>query len=177
MPNQPASDDELMAALLAVADGLEVALYTKKGMVFKSDEEMRVRITRLLEQAVEDRGELLIDLLPRPLGRGTSDVADSVLRDVEPQLHLDLLGPRGVLVRQANYYPDLSSALNYAVLLLLDLGRSYGSALSRCQWQECRKFYFAQKNSSGGPANRRYCCPTHRDAAHNSKQNRTRKPK
>ena len=167
----------VMAALLAVANGQEVALYANSGMAFKSDDETRVRITRLLDQAVEDRGELLIDLLPRPLGRGASDVAGSVLRDVKPQLHLDFLGPRGLLLRQANYYPDLSSALNYAVLLLLDLGRSYGSALSRCQWRECRKFYFAQKNPKGGPMNRTYCCPSHRDEAHDSKQNRTRKPK
>jgi len=177
-PNAPVTDEELMAALLEVANGSEVVLYNEKGQGFQSNEPIRARMELLLQQFMEDPAELLLDLLPAPLGRGKTDIAADVLKSVVPKLYLDFLGPRGLSLRTGNYYPDLTSALDYAVLVLLDRGRpSYGAALSRCQLPRCRNFYFAKKNPNGGPPNRLYCCPGHRTEASDKKLNRTRKHK
>lgn len=66
------------------------------------------------------------------------------------------------------HYRDTHAELSHGVLNLLDDQLSYGDALCRCKLPNCRRFYLARRNPNGGPANRTYCSPGHRDEHHNS---------
>lgn len=70
-------------------------------------------------------------------------------------------------------FRDIHAVLSQGVLLLLDPQRSYGKALCRCGLPSCQKFYLARRNPKGGPANRTYCSPKHRDEHHNSGERKT----
>ena len=65
-------------------------------------------------------------------------------------------------------FKNVASALTFAMLLVMDQRKPYAKALCRCKLPSCRRFYLAQKNPKGGPANRTYCIPAHREEHHNS---------
>lgn len=63
------------------------------------------------------------------------------------------------------HFPDgLEAAIGYALLLLLDPTRPYGSDLCRCKLAECGSFFLAIKPPTGRPR-RDYCCKEHLEAA------------
>jgi hypothetical protein len=78
---------------------------------------------------------------------------------------------RGVTYRLE--YRDRHALLSHALLLLLSEQMPYGKALCRCKLPSCGRFYLASKNPKGGPANRTYCSPAHRDEHHNSYERKT----
>lgn len=63
-------------------------------------------------------------------------------------------------------FQNIASALALALLIANDPARLFAKRVSRCKW--CHKFYLARKNPKGGPANRVYCTPDHREEHHNS---------
>jgi hypothetical protein len=80
-----------------------------------------------------------------------------------------------VLLRDGSYsltqyavYSTVCAAMTMAALTVLDAGKPFRAALARCKLPTCGQFYFARKNPAGGPANRTYCSPAHRDEHHNS---------
>jgi hypothetical protein len=90
------------------------------------------------------------------------------MRDsMHPELVL-LTHEQGWMPRDFRCFKNVASALAFAALLIVDPTRPYRNALCRCKLERCRRFYLAQKNLKGGPANRTYCSPAHRDAHHNS---------
>ncbi len=77
------------------------------------------------------------------------------------------------------HFKNVASALAFATLLVLDKRNPYGKSLCRCKLPSCERFYLARKNPKGGPPNRTYCDPDHRDEHHNSAERKAsaRKPK
>jgi hypothetical protein len=74
------------------------------------------------------------------------------------------------------YHQDFKTAralLDYAVMLTLDSKLAFGSLVSRCRLPQCDRIYIATKNPKGGPANRTYCSPDHRNKHHNSAARKT----
>jgi hypothetical protein len=97
----------------------------------------------------------------------------------------DTINRRLVLVgRRQGYSPadfrsfqHVSTAIAFAMLLVMDQTKPYVKALSRCKWSECQRFYLAHKNPKGGPPNRTYCNDKHRDAHHNSAERKSQMTK
>ncbi len=76
---------------------------------------------------------------------------------------------RGYSPREYRSFENLAAALAFATLLVADPEHSYAEALRSCKSPKCKApFYLAQRNRSGGPANRIYCSPTCRKQYHNS---------
>jgi hypothetical protein len=65
-------------------------------------------------------------------------------------------------------FQNVGAALAVGILLVMDPARPFAKALCRCKLPSCGRFYLASKNPKGGPANRTYCKPEHRDEHHNS---------
>ena len=65
-------------------------------------------------------------------------------------------------------FATISAAMTVAALTVLDSSKPFRGALARCKLPTCGGFYLARKNPAGGPANRTYCSPAHRDEHHNS---------
>lgn len=65
-------------------------------------------------------------------------------------------------------YSTVRAAMTVAALMVLDSTQPFRAALSRCKLPTCGRFYLARKNPAGGPANRTYCSPAHRNEHHNS---------
>ena len=65
-------------------------------------------------------------------------------------------------------FATISAAMTVAALTVLDSSKPFRGALARCKLPTCGRFYLARKNPAGGPANRTYCSPAHRDEHHNS---------
>jgi hypothetical protein len=60
-------------------------------------------------------------------------------------------------------FRDIHAILSHGVVLLLDDRQLYGKSLCRCRLPRCGRYYLAKRNPKGGPANRSYCMPAHRD--------------
>ncbi|MDE2137928.1 MAG: hypothetical protein KGJ68_10870 [Gammaproteobacteria bacterium] len=185
------TDSEVVRALVALGNGERVELDTSRGLAPGLTEADGERFRRLISKAAEDPREFAEEFLPPPLGgRATNAGALKVLSLLKPRLALAVgagptassggrsATPMRLSLSYFHDYPDVESVLTYGLLLLLDSNREYGKSLSRCHLPSCSKFYLAKPNPKGGPANRYYCKPAHRDEAHNSKQNRKpRRPK
>ena len=76
--------------------------------------------------------------------------------------------PGGYSFADFRSFKNVASAITFAMLLVMDQRKPYAKALSRCKLPRCLRFYLAQKSPKGGPPNRTYCSPKHRDAHHNS---------
>jgi hypothetical protein len=70
-------------------------------------------------------------------------------------------------------FPNVASALALAMALVMDQARPFAKAFCRCKLPDCQDFYLAQKNPKGGPPNRTYCKPEHRDQHHNSAERKS----
>jgi hypothetical protein len=73
---------------------------------------------------------------------------------------------QGYSLTEFRSFQNVASALAVGMLLVMDPVRPFAKALCRCKW--CQAFYLARKNPKGGPANRIYCSPKHRDNHHDS---------
>lgn len=152
------NDDALVATLLAVGNGEAFQF-----QAFNAADGLAVtRYRKLLEQAAKSRIKLANRFLPIGMQLLTS-------MKVRPTIEF---GRRGFTLGYAHDFPTLESALNYGVMLLLDVSKPYGVALSRCGRSTCQRFYLAKRNPKGGPANKHYCSPAHRDEAHDLRENR-----
>src|SRR5579863_9456688 len=160
-PTCPATDEQLVSALIEFANGRDVELLhmpenrpQERG---GEREELQSEFSALLARAAENRAKL----------------AEVFLKQVGLPLLASLriapaisFGRGGFTLAYARDFRTLRSALQYAVLLLLDLNQPFGDALCRCRLASCRAFYLAKRNPKGGPANRNYCSPKHRTEAH-----------
>jgi hypothetical protein len=200
----PAPDDALIEALLAFANGRNVVIWGQEkpfervdawsrwravpapderdflqgliedpwgGMASRTDQAGRRRPTNAVIQLpallAPDRDRAL---LPTKDPQGwLAHMRESLERE------LVLVGRRqGYSLADFRSFRNVASALAFAMLLVMDQTKPYANTLCRCKLPRCRSFYLARKNPKGGPANRTYCDPTHRDEHHNSAQ---RKPK
>jgi hypothetical protein len=161
-----ATDEQLVNALIEFANGREVELVRdgKSKELGGERAAMQMEFSELLALGAEDRAKLV--------RKFNFDVGMALLQSLRIDLSIHY-GTRGMRLGYLRDFPTLRSALQYAVMLLLDLDLPYGSALCRCQLKRCGVFYLAARNPKGGPANRHYCNPEHRSEAHNLKQNRT----
>jgi hypothetical protein len=151
---RPASDGELVDALIAFVNGAEVVLSGSNDP--RATTEERSHFGEFLRLAVEDPDRL-------PLQEITQHVLASL--KVHPVI---VMHGHGLALDYFREFPDLPTALTYATLLLLDARQPYGAALCRCKLPRCGKYYLAKKQKKGGPANRTYCSPRHRIEQHNS---------
>jgi hypothetical protein len=73
----------------------------------------------------------------------------------------------------------VSAALTCGLFAVLDASGEFRAKLSRCKLPRCRKYYLASKSERGGPANRTYCDPKHRDEYRDSAERKreARRPK
>lgn len=165
-PRWPASEEGLVDALLGFANGGEVVMLDKprdrpetreeKLALPRTPIQLHVRFGELVRNALERPAQAREDFMP---------VAMSLAATLGSKVVVSF-GPRGYAVGHVTLWSDLEGLLGYAMMLLLDAGKPYGAALSRCQC--CGRFYLARKNRRGGPANRIYCSPAHRLEHHNS---------
>jgi hypothetical protein len=181
----PATDDALVDALLAFANGAELVIVgqdARFGEPRALDSDRAVYV-EALERAVE-RQEGPIPMLrhpdgrPRPsfmvmrLGRGSGTrKLPRPLRGlpaVATERVIVPVGRRGYSLAWFRQFRTAASALAEALMLVLDPEKPYAKALCRCRYPECRKFYLARKNPKGGPANRTYCSKQHRIDHHDS---------
>src|SRR5262249_14745523 len=82
--------------------------------------------------------------------------------------YLPSLHSHGFSLDLFNVFPDVETALCYAVMRLLDSRRPYWEAVSQCRLASCGRFFLARKKRGGGRPNRTYCCPEHLEEHHNS---------
>jgi len=59
---------------------------------------------------------------------------------------------------------DITGALAFGLVLLLDPARDLGALLCRCRFTECGKFFMTTRRSSRGRMRRLYCCADHVEA-------------
>jgi hypothetical protein len=82
--------------------------------------------------------------------------------------HSITVQPHGFSLEYFNYFPDLDTALSYAIMLLIDSRKPYGAAISQCHLARCSRFFLATKKRGGGRPNRKFCCSKHLGEHHNS---------
>jgi hypothetical protein len=167
---EQATDEQFVAALLAFANGGAIEIVETFPPVLiplgGNLDELRAEFRDLLNLAVDDPAALA--------GRFLSSVGIRLLSSMKVSRTIGI-GIGGLSLGYRQSFGTVRSALHYAIALILDPKFPYRKAISRCRLQRCGVFYLAKKNPKGGPANRLYCRPAHRDEAHDSKQNR--KPK
>ncbi|HJS89376.1 MAG TPA: hypothetical protein VJ738_05360 [Steroidobacteraceae bacterium] len=178
----PASDDELVEALIAYANGSDVLIAGQDRRFGEPHSQAKQRDTyiRALERVVGGRptlpmllddatGRLLPALAAIRLGRNASSLPPELRAMARVKAERVLVArPGGYSLAYYRHFPSVAGALSEAVVLIQDPARPYAKALCRCQYPACQNFYFARKNPRGGPANRTYCDPEHRRLHNNS---------
>ena len=157
--------------VLALANGKEVQLISGEGVgqvvgLSPADAQaLRDQSNAWLTTAANDLGQLANEFLP--IGMDVLANLDVVpIFPVRPKIRF---GRRGFTLGYFHAFPDLTTAMKYAVMLLLDVTKPFGAALCRCQLISCAQFYLARQNPKGGRPNRKYCCPEHAVEANNRK--------
>ena len=188
--NTRPSDDELVDALIAVANGEpfqlllpypepQVGAWGEGKILLRSfthldvDPETHVRVRDSLRTLRTDRGRYLEAMRTQYLDHRAIPVR---------LIPVCVNTQHAIRVSFTRRFRGLDRALSFALLLMADDSLPFGSALSQCAYSQCGKLYLARKNPKGGPANRNYCCPEHRQLSHDAKENRgtrakARKPK
>ncbi len=173
----PPSDDALIGALLVFCNGDPLEFRSGQGagttqrMSDAREAKLRSHFSELLVMASNNRADLAQDFMPIGIELLSSlRVQPKIVGG--PSSDPKQFGRFSIRMEYARYFPNLSVALNYSILLLLDDSLPYGEALSRCHLSTCGRFYLAARNLRGGPANRTYCRPRHRDIAHDRRENR-----
>jgi hypothetical protein len=161
---QRASDNQLVAALLACGNGHDVVLLTRpllgaerKAFIAErqgSQGALRAQVCKWLESALEDRAGFA-RAFTLPLLQSLAALEIKAVMAITT---------RGLVLDYYHKFSDEQAALLYALMLLLDTGRPYGRALRRCLF--CERYYLAAQNRRGGPPNNFYCRPEHRIIAH-----------
>lgn len=200
---RPANADLLVQALLAFGNGQGVVIWgqpdglgeVRRWSYWRDDpsQEERDAQVRLLQAVAESpRNPLgiadssgrarnaVIEIPPLPSVADFALLVDQGLftwlahMQASIDLKTILVGHRGgYSLTDFRCFKNVSSALAVAMLMIADQSKPYGKALCRCKWQQCQDFYLAQKNPRGGPANRTYCSPAHRDEHHDSKERKS----
>jgi hypothetical protein len=116
--------------------------------------------------ALAERLEKQLETIRTNTRKARADLADEVRRAgeriaIRPSY---IVTKSGVEVFYRHFPADLEAAIGYALLLLLDPTRGYGSDLCRCKLAECGRFFPAIKPPTGRPR-RDYCCAEHLEAA------------
>jgi len=177
----PASDDFLVDALLAFANGAEVTIVgqPRYGEPHSKAADRPVYV-ELLKDTIGGRQSILPMLTDkdgrqRPmvavidLGRSNASLPSPIRSLGSVSVKRIVVGrPRGYSLAYFRQFHTARAALAEAAMLIVDPYRPYGRALCRCQYPACQKFYFARKNPRGGPPNRTYCTPKHRELHNNS---------
>lgn len=182
-----AGDDDAVDLLLRVASGPELYPELKRAWTpapgdFVGEigiggyaEAMRLReeFQPLVQRAIEDSDQLY--------EQEHSARAREVIRNhglsIKPIGAAITRSGRSSLV-YARVYTDIHVKLSHGLLLLLDEQKPYGAALCRCKLPSCGRYYLARKKPRGGPANRTYCTPEHREVYRDSAERKAaRKPK
>ena len=170
-PRQTASDRDFVGALLDFANGHEIELRQglDNGHAVPSGDlaELRGEIRDQLDLAATKPKEFMLRY-----GAINGQIITSVLSSAKPINVLEIRA-RGLKLIARQEFPDLKSAMNYGLLLLLDIFGPFANVLSRCKLPRCSCFYLARKHPKGGRANKTYCSVAHRNEAHDSKLNRT----
>lgn len=200
----PATDDALVGALLAFANGREVAIWGQP-RPFEYIDGWSIWRTDPAEDERSAHVDFLHGLMSDSWG-GLPHITDNAgrRRPANAVIRLQDLGSgalradRALLPNQDFYgwlahmkgsmerefvlaahaggysfadfrsFKNVASAITLAMLLVMDQRKPYAKALSRCKLPTCLRFYLAQKSPKGGPPNRTYCSPKHRDTHHNS---------
>jgi hypothetical protein len=193
-PDRPATDDLLVDALLAFANGRDV-------VICQGENENVSRWSRWRQEPSNEERAALIGLLQRiaqypgsPLGFAPPGYAGVIELDAplpaqdfallvdgdartwlshmraSIDFRLILLAQRRVgSLRLYHRFANVAAALTVATLLVAASGDPYVGRFRRCASPKCcAPFYLAKRNPSGGPANRIYCSPTCREQYHNS---------
>jgi hypothetical protein len=188
----PATDDALVKALLAFVNGRDVVI---SGQPSDGGEYSEPRSRSDVRSAyVESVGMFCatrepLQLLPTIEVRGLRRPVFQVIRlaaagDAPPPLPANfyrtvasieseqmlVARPKGYSLAQFMHFPDVDAALARALMLVLDVERPYGEAVSRCKLPSCQCFYLARPNKTGrgGPPNRSFCNSTHAAEYRNS---------
>jgi hypothetical protein len=168
-PEAPATDGSLVRAVVAYANGAQVVLMQKSNEL-PSLVEQRARIRAGVDDRQREQFRALLERVlhdPKENGAELFPKAAQLLDGIKTKLTIHF-GGRGFWITDTRSFADESRAMDFAVLLLLDRKKPYRKILARCHYGPCQIFYLAQKNPKGGPANRRYCSPEHRNESHNS---------
>ena len=115
---------------------------------------------------LRERLEKQVETIRTDTRKARAELADEVRRAgeriaIRPSY---IVTNTGVEVFYRHFPADLEAAIGYALLLLLDPTRPYGSDLCRCKLAECGRFFLAIKPATGRPR-RDYCCAEHLEAA------------
>ena len=115
---------------------------------------------------LRERLEKQLETIKTDTRKARADLAEEVRRAgeriaIRPSY---IVTKSGVEVFYRHFPADLEAAIGYALLLLLDPTRGYGSDLCRCKLAECGRFFLAIKPPTGRPR-RDYCCEEHLEAA------------
>ena len=115
---------------------------------------------------LRERLEKQLETIRTDTRKARADLAEEVRRAgeriaIRPSY---IVTKSGVEVFYRHFPADLEAAIGYALLLLLDPTRGYGSDLCRCKLAECGRFFLAIKPPTGRPR-RDYCCEEHLEAA------------
>ena len=116
--------------------------------------------------ALREKLEKQVETIRTDTRKARADLADEVRRAgeriaIRPSY---IVTNSGVEIFHRHFPADLEAAVGYALLLLLDPSRAYGSDLCRCKLAECGRFFLAIKPPTGRPR-RDYCCAEHLEAA------------
>ena len=159
-PN-PLTDDALVAALLAVGNGESFQVGPFSTISERSAEAFRMLLLAEYEHSWDDANSLV----------AFAPIAFQLIETMKVKPVLKMAA-RGLSIRYERTFPSIDTALQFAFMLLLDAEGPYLNALSRCGLSTCNRYYLARRNPKGGPANRFYCDPAHRELAHDRKENR-----
>lgn len=165
----PASDDALVGALLAFANGQTVEIAQDSPLRADSGSE-RSKRRDWLQIAAADREAALVDFF----NLGSSSLQTMPIRSLKSRPVLEK-ARKGQALKWLREFRTAADTLDFAAMLLLNTDEPYGANLCRCRLPSCGKFYLAAQNSKGGPPNRNYCTPEHRHIAHDAKLNRGKK--
>ena len=150
-------DAQTVDVLLKVASGPEFCPKAQREEVVR----LQVEFEPLVQMAMDAPDELYT----REFSARLQELAQG---GVNVTLGAELVRYGRQRIVYVRHFRDIHAVLSEGVLLLMDEHKPYGRTLCRCRLPSCRKFYLARRNPKGGPANRTYCSPEHREEHHNS---------
>jgi hypothetical protein len=158
--DEPATDEAILAAALAFANGDALTLHLDHKTLTATDAQRR-ELSGWLERALIGRA-------------GMQDIAPllGIARGIKLSYIVNLAGDGGVRLSIHRHFRTARSVLALAAVLAMDNKHDIGSKVYRCKLQTCKSFFLAKQNPKGGPPNRTYCCPEHLKEHHDSSNRR-----
>lgn len=165
MRGTPLTSGERFGLLLSLVNTRQIPF--AKALAMASD-------SHLMEKAPDTPkakvAESLIEELKGYLQRvvdSEGDKASSVLRELEGKLVGTIVGVpefREGRISWRHFAADTPDALRFSVALLCSSDAA--ANLCRCKYQQCGRFFFAQRVHQAGLVMRNYCTSEHRDEHH-----------